>query len=108
MACGTPVIAFNRGSVPEIVEDGLTGFIVERKEEAVAASDQLSRLSRGAIRRHFEERFTARRMAHEYLSVYRDLTDKRRARRTRPHAGEFLAPPLADNAALQKVPPKRD
>src|SRR5262249_7898212 len=49
MACGTPVIAFNRGSVPEIVEHGLTGFIVERKEEAVAASDHLSRLSRGAI-----------------------------------------------------------
>jgi len=73
MACGTPVIAFNRGSVPEIVEDGLTGFIVERKEEAVAATDQLSRLSRGAIRRRFEEGFTARRMAREYLAVYRDL-----------------------------------
>jgi glycosyltransferase involved in cell wall biosynthesis len=77
MACGTPVIAFNRGSVPEIVEDGLTGFIVERKEEAVAATDQLSRLSRGAIRRRFEERFTARRMAREYLAVYRGLIEKR-------------------------------
>ena len=77
MACGTPVIAFNRGSVPEIVENGLTGFIVERKEEAVAATDQLSRLSRGAIRRRFEERFTARRMAREYLNVYRSLTEKR-------------------------------
>jgi glycosyltransferase involved in cell wall biosynthesis len=77
MACGTPVIAFDRGSVPEIVEDGLTGFIVERKEEAVAAADQLSRLARGAIRRRFEERFTARRMAHEYLAVYRGLIDKR-------------------------------
>jgi hypothetical protein len=71
MACVTPVIAFNRGSISEIVEDGLTGFIVERKEEAVAATDQLSWLSRGAIRRRFEERFTARRMAHEYLAVYR-------------------------------------
>jgi glycosyltransferase involved in cell wall biosynthesis len=77
MACGTPVIAFNRGSVPEIVENGLTGFIVERKEEAVAATDQLSRLSRGAIRRRFEERFTARRMAREYLNVYRNLIEKR-------------------------------
>ena len=77
MACGTPVIAFNRGSVPEIVENGLTGFMVERKEEAVAATDQLSRLSRGAIRRRFEERFTARRMAREYLNVYRSLTEKR-------------------------------
>jgi glycosyltransferase involved in cell wall biosynthesis len=77
MACGTPVIAFNRGSVPEIVENGLTGFIVERKEEAVAATDQLSGLSRGAIRRRFEERFTARRMAREYLNVYRSLIEKR-------------------------------
>jgi glycosyltransferase involved in cell wall biosynthesis len=46
MACGTPVIAFNRGSVPEIIEDGLTGFVVKDKEEAVAASDRLPRLSR--------------------------------------------------------------
>ena len=93
MACGTPVIAFNSGSVPEIVEDGLTGFIVERKEEAVAATAQLSRLSRRAIRQRFEERFTARRMALEYLAVYRDLMDKRRPRAH--HAGEFLAPGIA-------------
>src|SRR5262245_11310075 len=77
MACGTPVIAFNRGSVPEIVEDGLTGFVVEGKEEAVAATDRLSRLSRRAIRQRFEERFTARRMAREYLIVYRSLIEKR-------------------------------
>jgi glycosyltransferase involved in cell wall biosynthesis len=77
MACGTPVIAFNRGSVPEIVEDGLTGFIVEGKEKAVDASDNLSRLSRGTIRQRFEERFTARRMAREYLNVYRNLIEKR-------------------------------
>src|SRR6266853_1753587 len=75
MACGTPVIAFNRGSVPEIVEDGVTGFVVEGEEEAVAATDRLSRLSRGAIRRRFEERFTARRMAREYLVVYRSLIE---------------------------------
>src|SRR5437867_4396588 len=75
MACGTPVIAFNRGSVPEIVEDGLTGFVVGDEEEAVAATDGLSRLSRGAIRQRFEERFTARRMAREYLVVYRSLIE---------------------------------
>jgi glycosyltransferase involved in cell wall biosynthesis len=106
MACGTPVIAFNRGSVPEIVEDRLTGFIIERKEEAVAATDQLSRLSRDAIRRRFEERFTARRMAHEYLAVYRGLIDKRRPRTERTPAGEFWAPRIAggfaDKAALKK------
>jgi glycosyltransferase involved in cell wall biosynthesis len=77
MACGTPVIAFNRGSVPEIVEDGLTGFVVEGMEEAVAATDRLSRLSRRAIRQRFEERFTSRRMAREYLIVYRSLIGKR-------------------------------
>ena len=75
MACGTPVIAFNRGSVPEIVEDGVTGFVVENEKEAVAATHRLSRLSRSAIRRRFEERFTARRMAREYLVVYRRLIE---------------------------------
>jgi glycosyltransferase involved in cell wall biosynthesis len=65
MACGTPIIAFNRGSVPEIVEDGVTGFVVEDEKEAVAATHRLSRLSRSAIRQRFEERFTARRMARE-------------------------------------------
>jgi glycosyltransferase involved in cell wall biosynthesis len=75
MACGTPVIAFNRGSVPEIVEDEVTGFVVEDEKEAVAATHRLSRLSRGAIRRHFEERSTARRMAREYLVVYRSLIE---------------------------------
>ena len=106
IACGTPVIAFNRGSVPEIIEDGLTGFVVEGKEEAIAATDQLSRLSRGAIRRRFEKRFTARRMACEYLAVYRGLMDKRRPRRSAHRAGEFLAPSIAgdfaDKAALKK------
>ena len=75
MACGTPVIAFNRGSVPEIVEDGLTGFVVENDEGAVAAASRLSRLSRRAVRQRFEERFTARRMAREYLAVYRRLIE---------------------------------
>ena len=73
MACGTPVIAFNRGSVPEVIDDGLTGFIVEDETSAVGAIGQLPRLSRAAIRKRFEERFTARRMAEQYLGLYRDL-----------------------------------
>jgi glycosyltransferase involved in cell wall biosynthesis len=73
MACGTPVIAFNRGSVPEIVEDGLTGFIVEDETSAVGVVSQLAGLSRQKVRARFEERFTARRMAMDYLSVYRAL-----------------------------------
>lgn len=74
MACGTPVIAFNRGSVPEIVEDGLTGYIVEDELSAIAAVHRVPLLSRDGVRRRFEERFTARRMATDYLSVYRSLT----------------------------------
>lgn len=73
MACGTPVIAFNRGSVGEIVEDGVTGFIVEDEAGAIGAVDRIESLSRDLIRKRFEERFTARRMATDYLAVYREL-----------------------------------
>ena len=73
MACGTPVIAFNRGAVPEVVDDGLTGFIVEDETSAVGAVNRIPLLSREKIRKRFEERFTARRMAHDYLAVYRSL-----------------------------------
>ena len=76
MACGTPVIAFNRGSVPEVIEDGLTGFIVEDVNGAIGAVDRLAHLSREKIRQRFEQRFPARRMAHDYLAVYRRLMDK--------------------------------
>ena len=75
MACGTPVIAFNRGAVPEVVENGLTGFIVDDETGAVAAVDRAARLSRVDIRRRFEQRFTARRMANEYLAAYRGLIE---------------------------------
>jgi glycosyltransferase involved in cell wall biosynthesis len=75
LACGTPVIAYNRGSVPEIVEEGLTGFIVEDETSAVAAVGRLSQLKRDAIRTQFEQRFTARRMALDYLAVYRGLME---------------------------------
>ncbi len=73
MACGCPVIAFRRGSVPEVVEDGLTGFIVDDVEGAVAAVGRLHTLDRAAIRRRFEQRWTSRRMAEDYLSIYRRL-----------------------------------
>jgi glycosyltransferase involved in cell wall biosynthesis len=74
MACGTPVIAYRAGSVPEVVEDGVTGFIVESEEEAVAAVSKLGRLDRRMIRARFEERFSARRMVREYENLYRNLT----------------------------------
>ena len=92
MACGTPVIAFNRGSVPELVDDGLTGFIVEDEKGAIGAFDRLSQLSRARIRRQFERRFTARRMAQEYLAAYRSLADRdeRRLRLVVDHGAPAL------------------
>jgi glycosyltransferase involved in cell wall biosynthesis len=78
MACGTPVVAFNRGSVPEIVEDGLTGFIVEDVVGAVAAVGRVGQLSRAKVRQRFETRFTARRMAEDYLAVYQGMAMENR------------------------------
>jgi len=74
MACGAPVIASNRGSVPEIIDEGLTGFIVEDETSAVAAVGRLPGMDRSAVRKQFEARFTARRMALDYLAAYRSLT----------------------------------
>jgi glycosyltransferase involved in cell wall biosynthesis len=71
MACGTPVIAFRNGSAPEVIDDGLTGFIVEDEAAAVDAVRRLRGLDRARIRRTFEERFTARRMAEDYVNIYR-------------------------------------
>jgi glycosyltransferase involved in cell wall biosynthesis len=73
MACGTPVLAFRHGSVPEVIEDGVTGFVVDTVEEAVCRIGALLALDRGRIRRQFERRFTAQRMAQDYLSVYQTI-----------------------------------
>ena len=75
MACGTPVIAYNRGSAPEIIDEGLTGFIVEDEISAVAAVGRLASIDRAAVRARFEKRFTARRMALDYLAAYRGLME---------------------------------
>jgi glycosyltransferase involved in cell wall biosynthesis len=73
MACGTPTIAYRRGSVPEIIEQGVTGFIVQDVDEAVRAAEKISMLSRKHCREVFEERFTATRMANDYLKIYQQL-----------------------------------
>lgn len=77
LACGTPVIAFNRGSVPEIIEHGKTGFVVGDIEEAASAVRKLSELNRRKCREAFEQRFTATRMATKYLEIYHWLTSRR-------------------------------
>jgi glycosyltransferase involved in cell wall biosynthesis len=73
LACGTPVIAFRRGSVPEVIEDGLTGYIVETAEEAVDATKRIPLIKREICRAEFERRFSARRMCHDYLNVYQQV-----------------------------------
>jgi glycosyltransferase involved in cell wall biosynthesis len=77
MACGTPVIAMRRGSVPEVIEDGVTGFIVETEAEAVAAVRRLPKLDRKRVRQAFEARFTGRRMAEDYVRHYQQLITAR-------------------------------
>ena len=77
MACGTPVIAWDCGSVPEIVEPGLTGFIVHSKEEAVDAVGRARELDRHAIRARFEERFSSYAMARRYIDIYERLLQDR-------------------------------
>jgi glycosyltransferase involved in cell wall biosynthesis len=73
LACGTPVVAFRNGSVPEIIEDGVTGFVVQSVEEAVEAVRRVRCLDRATCRMAFEQRFDAARMARDYLDVYRRL-----------------------------------
>jgi glycosyltransferase involved in cell wall biosynthesis len=73
MACGTPVLAFRCGSVPEIVDEGVTGMIVEHMDEAIAAIPRLLAMDRRAVRRRFEERFSSARMARDYVHLYRKM-----------------------------------
>jgi glycosyltransferase involved in cell wall biosynthesis len=78
MACGTPTIAFPAGSVPEVIDQGVTGFIVHDEAEAVMALSRLHEVSATSIRRQFERRFTARRMAEDYVALYRRMALKSR------------------------------
>ena len=73
MACGTPVVAWRRGSVPEVLTEGVTGFLVDSMDEAVAATRRAIDLSRARCRAVFEQRFTADRMARDYVAIYEQL-----------------------------------
>jgi glycosyltransferase involved in cell wall biosynthesis len=83
MACGTPVIAFRRGGVPEVLDDGTSGFIVDTVEQAAAAVRRIASLDRAKVRAAFERRFTVERMAREYVDLYRARTG----------VGRHIAPP---------------
>lgn len=95
MACGTPVLAFTSGSVPEVIDAGVTGIIVDSVDDAIAALPQVLALDRKAVRQRFDERFTARRMTLDYVSMYRRMAELAAPRRR--VNGRALEP---ENAAL--------
>jgi glycosyltransferase involved in cell wall biosynthesis len=76
LSCGTPVIAWKQGSVPELIESGVSGWIVESVDEAVTALRRVDRIDRRACRSVFERRFTAERMARDYVAIYETLVHK--------------------------------
>jgi len=76
-ACGTPVIAYGHGSVPEVVDEGRTGFVVHNQEQAIAAARCIGEIDRAVCRRTFEERFSAEKMARGYIDIYRQLISAR-------------------------------
>ncbi len=86
LACGTPVLAYRRGSIPEIIEDGVTGFISENVSEMAETVARVGSLDRTRCRASFERRFTARRMVQDYVSCYKKLTMKESPRGRRPVA----------------------
>ena len=84
MACGTPVVAFRNGSIPEVIENGVTGFVVDSEPAAADAVPRMVDLDRSRIRAEFERRFSASRMAEDYLAVYRRLIRQDAMGRHRP------------------------
>jgi glycosyltransferase involved in cell wall biosynthesis len=97
MACGTPVIAFRSGSVPEVIDHGISGFVVEDEAEAIAAIKRLGELDRRKVRAQFEARFTAKRMASDYVRHYEMLVATER----RPD-GPSLVPAVLDERAVAR------
>jgi glycosyltransferase involved in cell wall biosynthesis len=76
MACGTPVIAFNRGSMPELIRHGGTGFLVDGVDQAVAAIEQIDQINRQDCRQQVEEHFSVDRMVDNYLGLYRKIIEQ--------------------------------
>jgi glycosyltransferase involved in cell wall biosynthesis len=77
MACGTPVIAMNRGSMPELIENGVNCLLVSSVEEAVRAVGEVGKIDRARCREVVEKRFTAGRMADNYIEVYKKILEKK-------------------------------
>lgn len=94
LACGTPVLAYRRGSVPEIIDDGVTGHICERMDDFTAAVKQVSSLDRRRCREAFETRFTVERMVQDYLDVYAQIVSDRSMAAIRSHLHPVITPAL--------------
>ncbi len=99
MACGTPVIAYRRGSVPEIIEENVSGFVVDTIDEAVRAVRWVASLDRAKVRAQFERRFTVERMAGDYVDIY---SPPFRARRDIP---EDISRPAASAISVEWLLP---
>ena len=100
MACGTPVTAFRRGSVPEVIDNGVTGFVVDSEEEAVAAIKRVSTLDRALVRSTFERRFSVGRMAQDYVRVYQTLLQQGTRRQPVEAALSAARPPAVADPGI--------
>jgi hypothetical protein len=97
MACGTPVIAFPCGSVAEVVEDGVTGFVVE-PDAGVSAIQRIGSLDRRQVRARFEQRFTARRMAEDYVRIYEKVIEEAEQRSIEARTSQALVERMEESS----------
>lgn len=107
MATGTPVIAWRRGSVPEVIEDGLTGVTVESISDAVRAVERVQALSRAAVRHRFEQRFTDAEMARRYVAAYEQILARAHAHERIEQAHVIIAPKPAGRTRIARTRPPR-
>jgi len=82
MACGTPILAYDFGSVREVIDDGITGHVVRSLDEAIAMLPKVLELDRGQVRRRFEKRFSVSRMAQDYVKIYQMLLGRQRTQKS--------------------------
>ncbi len=109
MACGTPVLAFRCGSIPEIIENGVTGKIVDSEDEAIAVLPEILTYDRRAVRQRFEDRFTAARMAEDYLETYcRSLSTHQllTTSQSRNAPNRYASIPMADGLVQEPLDPR--
>ena len=103
MACGTPTVAFRRGSVPEVLDNGISGYVVDDVEQAVEALEAIRDFDRARCRRVFEERFSVRRMAQDYVKIYQRVIDGRARARSTPARQNGASIPRRDEIAANQA-----